>query len=174
MEQELPLLLVEYIQPGDIRRQQIRRELDSVKLRVYGPGQGFRHLRLPRAGHILQKHMPARNHRSHKIFDNPLFTHDDCGNIFLYIRYNILTFLLIHTLPRFPAAINLRLYAQFPADAVRFADRIRRFIMSIAIITRICKNVKKESRSWDSPPAAGRFSDIIPFRRSAFLPGGLT
>ena len=32
---------------------------------------------------------------------------------------------------------------------------------------------KKESRSRDSPPAAGRFSDIIPFRRSAFLPGGL-
>jgi hypothetical protein len=31
---------------------------------------------------------------------------------------------------------------------------------------------KNESRSRDSPPAAGRFSDIIPFRRSAFLPGG--
>ena len=32
---------------------------------------------------------------------------------------------------------------------------------------------KKESRERDSPPAAGRFSDMIPFRRSAFLPGGL-
>ena len=26
---------------------------------------------------------------------------------------------------------------------------------------------KKESRRWDSPPAASRFSDTIPYRRSA-------
>ena len=32
---------------------------------------------------------------------------------------------------------------------------------------------KRESRLRDSPPAAGRFSDIIPYRRSATLPGGL-
>ena len=32
---------------------------------------------------------------------------------------------------------------------------------------------KKESCKQDSPPAAGRFSDIIPLRRSAILPGGL-
>ena len=31
----------------------------------------------------------------------------------------------------------------------------------------------KESCLQDSPPAAGRFSDIIPLRRSAILPGGL-
>jgi len=30
----------------------------------------------------------------------------------------------------------------------------------------------KESCLQDSPPAAGRFSDIIPLRRSAILPGG--
>ena len=33
--------------------------------------------------------------------------------------------------------------------------------------------IKKESCLQDSPPAAGRFSDIIPLRRSAILPGGL-
>ena len=32
---------------------------------------------------------------------------------------------------------------------------------------------KKESCLQDSPPAAGRFSDIIPLRRSAILPEGL-
>ena len=32
---------------------------------------------------------------------------------------------------------------------------------------------KKESCLQDSPPAAGRFSDIIPLGRSATLPGGL-
>ncbi|MCC2727816.1 hypothetical protein LK490_18355, partial [Blautia sp. MSK22_86] len=32
---------------------------------------------------------------------------------------------------------------------------------------------KKESCLQDSPPATGRFSDIIPLRRSAILPGGL-
>ena len=32
---------------------------------------------------------------------------------------------------------------------------------------------KKESCLQDSPPAAGRFNDIIPLRRSAILPGGL-
>ena len=32
---------------------------------------------------------------------------------------------------------------------------------------------KKESCLQDSPPAAGRFSDKFPFRRSAILPGGL-
>ena len=35
------------------------------------------------------------------------------------------------------------------------------------------KKYKKESCLQDSPPAAGRFSDIIPFRRSAILPEGL-
>ena len=32
---------------------------------------------------------------------------------------------------------------------------------------------QKESCLQDSPPAAGRFSDIIPLRRSVLLPGGL-
>ena len=35
------------------------------------------------------------------------------------------------------------------------------------------KYIKKNPASQDSPPAAGRFSDIIPLRRSAILPGGL-
>ena len=39
---------------------------------------------------------------------------------------------------------------------------------------RILKlKIKKESCLQDSPPATGRFSDIIPPRRSAILPGGL-
>ena len=32
---------------------------------------------------------------------------------------------------------------------------------------------RKNPALQDSPPAAGRFSDIIPLRRSAILPGGL-
>jgi len=33
--------------------------------------------------------------------------------------------------------------------------------------------VRKNPALQDSPPAAGRFSDKFPFRRSAILPGGL-
>ena len=32
---------------------------------------------------------------------------------------------------------------------------------------------RKDPALQDSPPAAGRFSNIIPLRRSATLPGGL-
>ena len=32
---------------------------------------------------------------------------------------------------------------------------------------------KKESRERDSPPAAGRFGDIMPYRRSAILRGAV-
>ena len=32
---------------------------------------------------------------------------------------------------------------------------------------------RKNPALQDSPPAAGRFCDILPFRRSAILPGGL-
>ena len=35
------------------------------------------------------------------------------------------------------------------------------------------KYLRKNPALQDSPPAAGRFSDIIPLRRSAILPGGL-
>jgi hypothetical protein len=34
------------------------------------------------------------------------------------------------------------------------------------------KATKKNPALQDSPPAAGRFSDIIPLRRSAILPEG--
>ncbi len=33
--------------------------------------------------------------------------------------------------------------------------------------------MKKNPALQDSPPGLGRFSDITPLRRSAFLPGGL-
>jgi hypothetical protein len=33
--------------------------------------------------------------------------------------------------------------------------------------------IKKNPAKQDSPPAAGRFSDITPLRRSVLLPGGL-
>ena len=39
--------------------------------------------------------------------------------------------------------------------------------------TKLSINVKRESCLQDSPPAAGRFSDIIPLCRSAILPEGL-
>ena len=34
-------------------------------------------------------------------------------------------------------------------------------------------HINKNPAKQDSPPAAGRFSDMLPLRRSAFLPGGL-
>ena len=38
---------------------------------------------------------------------------------------------------------------------------------------KVRKELRKNPALQDSPPAAGRFSDIIPLRRSALLPGGL-
>ena len=45
--------------------------------------------------------------------------------------------------------------------------------LSRIFICALDSTYKKESCLQDSPPAAGRFSDIIPLRRSAILPGGL-
>lgn len=43
----------------------------------------------------------------------------------------------------------------------------------IAHSYKVRKELRKNPALQDSTPAAGRFSDIIPLRRSAFLPGGL-
>ena len=51
---------------------------------------------------------------------------------------------------------------------IKFLTAAERFLSDTRILLS-----KKESRSRDSPPAAGRFSGIIPIRRSAILPGGL-
>ena len=50
---------------------------------------------------------------------------------------------------------------------IKFLTAAKRFLSDTRILLS-----KKESRSRDSPPAAGRFSGIIPIRRSAILPGG--
>ena len=47
------------------------------------------------------------------------------------------------------------------------------FNISCFLIFMIFLGMKKNPALQDSPPAAGRFSDITLFRRSAFLPGGL-
>ena len=56
----------------------------------------------------------------------------------------------------------------------RFAARLRALILtnrsSFSIFSQTSERILLRQ---DSPPAAGRKSDIIPFRRSAILPGGL-
>ena len=51
-------------------------------------------------------------------------------------------------------------------------------VLSCSVFTafppeKISYKIKKESCLQDSPPAAGRICDTIPFRRSAILPEGL-
>ena len=65
-------------------------------------------------------------------------------------------------------------------NAVNTTQRMRRVFRTFVCrffhykFFRILKlKIKKESCLQDSPPATGRFSDIIPPRRSAILPGGL-
>ena len=54
------------------------------------------------------------------------------------------------------------------APVIRFVNTPCRIFFGI-----LQKYLRKNPALQDSPPAAGRFSDIIPLRRSAILPGGL-
>ena len=53
------------------------------------------------------------------------------------------------------------------------SDDISMQVVAVGFIIFIVVPYMKESCLQDSPPAAGRFSDIIPLRRSAILPEGL-
>ena len=50
---------------------------------------------------------------------------------------------------------------------------MRAFLFKSSTKVELSYKVKKNPALQDSPPAAGRFSDIIPLRRSVILPGGL-
>ena len=48
-----------------------------------------------------------------------------------------------------------------------------RFLIQESAVGGLSYKARKNPALQDSPPAAGRFSDMIPFRRSAILPEGL-
>ena len=67
VKMKLLVALVENRHAEDVRRQQIRRELDALELGVNGAGQRLGQRRLARAGKILQQHVPAAGQRGEQL-----------------------------------------------------------------------------------------------------------
>ena len=80
-ELELAGLLVEYADARDIRRQQVRRELNALEHALQRAGQRLGQRRLADAGHILQQHVPLAQEGDQQQIDDLLFPHDDAADI---------------------------------------------------------------------------------------------
>ena len=56
-EFEIARLLVVHVGPHDVRRQQVRRELNTLELASKGPGEGVRKQGLCKTGEVLKQHV---------------------------------------------------------------------------------------------------------------------
>jgi hypothetical protein len=61
----------------DVRRHQVRRELDSRERKLESLRQRLDQQRLAEAGHPLQEHVAAREHPDEDVVDDLAMTHDD-------------------------------------------------------------------------------------------------
>ncbi len=66
LELELAQFLVEGADPGQVARQQVRRELNPPDRAVDGPGQRLGQLGLADAGHVLDEHVPLGEQDGHR------------------------------------------------------------------------------------------------------------
>ena len=67
VKMELLVALAEHRHAEDVRRQQIRRELDALELRVNRAGERLGQRRLARAGKIIQQHVAAAGERGEQL-----------------------------------------------------------------------------------------------------------
>ena len=78
---KLLVALVENGNAENVRRQQVRRELDALELRVNGFGQRLGQRRLAGAGIILQQHVSARRQRRQQMPRGAGLAAHDFGNV---------------------------------------------------------------------------------------------
>ncbi len=81
VKMKLLVALVENGNAQNVRRQQVRRELEPFELRVNGSGQRLGQRRLAGAGKILQQHMAARRERREQMPCGLALSMHDQGNV---------------------------------------------------------------------------------------------
>ena len=74
---EAAALLMVHRKAHDIRGQHIRRELEAPVLQTQRTAEGQRGGGLSGAGHVVQQHMAAGEHRHHDLFQHIVLTGDD-------------------------------------------------------------------------------------------------
>ncbi len=86
-EAELPraggAVLLDDLAAGDVRRHQVRRELDAIELQVDGLRDGADHQRLGQARHADHQAVAAREQGREQIIDDVLLPDDDAGDLLL-------------------------------------------------------------------------------------------
>ncbi len=80
-ELELVVLLVEDRQAGDVRWQQVRRELDAPKGAAQALGDGLGQDSLAGAGHVLDQQVALAQQRHESQADLVVLAHDDALNV---------------------------------------------------------------------------------------------
>ena len=88
-ELEIAGLLIVHVGPHDVRRQEVRRELNTLEFAAKGPGEGVRQQGLGETGEVLEQHVAvgedAHAHASQVLFladdDLPNLAHEVVGNL---------------------------------------------------------------------------------------------
>ena len=65
----------------DVRRHQVRRELNALEIEVQHLGDGRDQQRLGQTGHASDDRMPAGQHRDHHLIDDLVLADDDLTNL---------------------------------------------------------------------------------------------
>ena len=78
-----PVLLDEDVRAGDVRRHQVRRELDAVERAVDDVGDRPDEHRLAEAGHALEQHVAVREEPGQGLADQLALADDDLADLAL-------------------------------------------------------------------------------------------
>jgi len=81
LEDKLTLALIVDIEARDVRRQQVRCELNPFEGRPDALCQGFRYECLADTGNVLEKHMTVGDECNHEKLDGGLLSDNDTGHI---------------------------------------------------------------------------------------------
>ena len=79
-----PLVFLQHVGAGDVRRHQVGRELDAFEADVQDFGQRADHQRLGQAGHAFQQAMAARENSGKQLLDHFVLAHDDLLQLLLH------------------------------------------------------------------------------------------
>ena len=78
------LAVGENLGAGDVRRHEVGRELDAMKLEVKNPGDGTHHQRLGQAGHAGDEAVATGEERDENLLDRRLLPDDDPTKFLFY------------------------------------------------------------------------------------------
>ena len=82
------LILLQNVRAGDVRRHQVRGELDSFEAQIQDLAQGGNQQRLRQSRHAFQQSVAAAKNRDQHLLHHFMLPHDDATQFFLHSCVN--------------------------------------------------------------------------------------